>query len=221
VGKHRNYPVGSAGYLHRQDSRHLTRRNASGLQLTKFGKRPFAAIDGEGGTREDGHHYFLVRAGKFELVSGDSLPLTTRDVLDFLCALPPNYIYVGFAFGYDVTMIVRGMPADRLARLMDRKSRTRVIEGKLVTLEVDWNEYQLDYMPGKEFKVRKQLNWSDDRDRSRNTAPVWTPWFVVHDVFSFFQCSFVSALDCGSQPNTESQSTKSRKARTSARSSLV
>ena len=210
MGKNRTYPVGSPGYEHRRATRHKTRRDASGAQLTRFGARRFAAIDGEGGTvwgpvvpdspAPPGHHYYLLRAGAHELVRGnsagnDSVPLTTRDILDFMCTRDPDYIYVAFAFGYDVTMTVRDMPAERLSRLMDRKSRTRVLDGKLVTLPLDWEEYQLDYMPGKEFKVRKQLNWSDDRDRSRNTAPVWTPWFIVHDVFSFFQCSFVSALD--------------------------
>lgn len=188
MGKHKKYPVGSYGWEKRAKSRAKTRNG-----IPEFAIRPFAAVDGEGGTKDGRHHYFLLRAGEHELYNKNDRPLTGIQCMEWLAHLPTDKIYVAFAFGYDVTMMVRDMPMDRLKRLMARDKRTKVVDGKLVTYPVDWKQFQLDYMPGKEFKVRVQENYWPEDD-TRGDDPQWTPWVTVHDTFSFFQCSFVSAL---------------------------
>lgn len=206
MGKHIKYPVGSYGWQKRQGGKNV--RHYNGVRIPEFSDRQFAAVDGEGGTvwgpvlpdspAPPGHHYYLLRTGEQELFNPPSAgPLTARQCFDYVTALPPDRIYVAFAFGYDVTMMVRTLPKSKLERLMARAARTRVIGKKLHTYAVDWDEYQLDYMPGKEFKVRKQLDWDrvNDSRRLRRDTAVWTPWFTIHDVFSFFQCSFVAALE--------------------------
>jgi hypothetical protein len=83
---------------------------------------------------------------------------------------------VGYFFDYDVTKILEDLPFAKLERLMNRGSRIRK-DGRGV-FPVDYGPYQLDYLPRKEFKVRKGNG----------------PWVVINDVGPFFQCRFVEAL---------------------------
>lgn len=72
--------------------------------------KPFTGCDGEGcGKDELGRQlYMLFRMGERELFTGHHL--RTEELLNFICDHPANEILVGFAFGYDVTMILRDLP---------------------------------------------------------------------------------------------------------------
>lgn len=141
-------------------------------------EKPFIGIDGEGGNIPE-HEYLLLRAGDSVLETGK--PLEWRECLDFLCDLPRDAIYVGYYFDYDVTMILRGLPEERLHRLFDREART--FDKRLLRVDVG-REFQIDYLPRKELRVRRVL------DNGK-----YSHWTVVNDVGSFFQCSFVAALE--------------------------
>jgi hypothetical protein len=132
-----------------------------------------------------------MRAGTRELMNEDGAPLSSQQCLGFLADLPSDHIYVAFFFDYDVTMMVRDMPLDRLDRLLHREKRI-VKNQPGACYAVDWAGFQLDYLPGKEFKVRRKL--SDKK---------YGPWTVVSDTGSFFQCSFVAALKRWFGPDTE------------------
>lgn len=147
---------------------------------------PFVGIDGEGGNLPTGHEYLLLRAGSQTLSTGN--PLTTRECLRFLAGLPTDVNYIGYFFGYDVTMMLRGMPEERVRRLLNRGARTMKHGG---TMPLDYGPYEMDYLPNKEFKIRRKGN----------------PWVVINDVGSFFQCSFYKALtlwDIGTPEQRES-----------------
>lgn len=155
------------------------------------GRKPFAGVDGEGGNIPDGkgnvtHEYLLLRAGEHVLETGEVL--TSAECLAFLCDLPNDVIYVAFFFDYDVTMMLRDVPPERLARLLDTDCRR--IPGKpCSSFAVDWNEFQFDYLPGKEFKVRRRIG------REPVTRKLlYSPWVIINDTGSFFQTSFVKAL---------------------------
>lgn len=153
--------------------------------------KPFIGIDGEGGDDTEGHHqYYLLTAGEWKIATGK--PLTPQECLGFIAALPPDVYYVGYFFDYDVTMILRGLPPEKIARLFDREARTQIIggEGREYTYPVDWAGYQIDYLPHKEFKVRRFTGTLDHKGKK-----VFTPWVVINDVGTFFQTSFVKALD--------------------------
>lgn len=168
----------------------------------------FVAVDGEGGNLDNGYHaYFLLTAGQSSLVpSGGNARLTSRECLGLLADLDPKAIYVAYFFDYDVTKICEDLPWAKLRRLMDRSSRVRDVGGSL--FPVDWDEFQLDYLPRKEFKVRRKLP-IDRRcpfcDTGRNYGDIgcdhiqppqqYGPWIVINDVGSFFQCRFVEALE--------------------------
>lgn len=146
----------------------------------------FVGVDGEGGNKficwPDGtivkhHEYYLIRVGSHMLRSDKALG--TYDILDFLVSLPytDRNIYVSYFFDYDVTMILRDLSDERLDRLVHREKRLG--ENYYFPAALDWYEFQFDYMPHKYFSVKR---------RGAKHG------FVVHDVGTFFQCSFVRAL---------------------------
>lgn len=154
------------------------------------GRRPFAGIDGEGGNAGGRHHYYYLRAGGRELYNDNDAPLDTVQCLEFLAGLPVGYNYVGFFFDYDVTMILKDLPWERVGQLLH--PRTYIgRDGRKHTSGVDWNGYQLTYRPGKEFCVRKLIS-GDPFEKGSKTA--YTRWTRINDVGSFFQCTFVRTL---------------------------
>jgi len=90
-------------------------------------------------------------------------------------------IYVAFAFDYDVTMMLRQVGQRIWNKLLNRSGRERIVNGKPTGQywPVEVGEFEIDYMPHKEFKVR------------RKGSKYYT---VIHDTFTFFQSSFVVAL---------------------------
>lgn len=143
---------------------------------------PFRGIDGEGGgehgTVHPGYHaYFLLSAGLQRLdPKPGNVRITSGQALDFISSLDPAYCYVGYFFDYDVTKILEDLPHAKLARLMDRSARRRK-DGRGL-FPVDYGPWELDYLPRKEFKVRRKGG----------------PWVTINDVGPFFQCKFVEAL---------------------------
>jgi hypothetical protein len=164
MGDHKKYPVGSYGWKRR---------------VNRGGRRkPFVGVDGEGGTDSSGRHrYYYLRAGRRELYNSDGSPLSTGQCLAFIAGLPGDATYVGFFFDYDVTKILSELSLERVGRLLHPKSFIGR-DGKSHTSYTDWQDFQITYRPGKEFRVRQ-------RDGQ---------WVTINDVGSFFQCTFVKAL---------------------------
>lgn len=164
--------------------------NALGWQRRSSNSRllPFCGVDGEGGNFGllpiQNHEYVLLRAGEFSIErSGDEGGLTVWECLEFLANLPKDRIYVSYFFDYDVTMMLRRMPEERLRRLFNREERA--VPGKLgSSFPVDFGPYSMDYLPGKEFRVRRRPRQKGEKQ----------PWTVISDTGAFFQTSFVSAL---------------------------
>jgi hypothetical protein len=150
---------------------------------TALRDKPFRGIDGEGGgekgTRHPGYHaYFLLSAGRSSILpAGDNIRISTSEALRFIASLDESFCYVGYFFDYDVTKILEDLPATKLDRLMNREKRLRK-DGKGV-FPVDYGPYEIDYLPRKEFKVRRKGG----------------TWRVISDVGPFFQCRFLTALE--------------------------
>lgn len=174
----------------RKGDRHVSDRTAYMREYmrarrgsTNRANMPFVGIDGEGGgeqgDKHPGYHaYFLLRAGEKSIrPDGDNVRITTGQALEFISGLDPHATYVGYFFDYDVTKILEDLPWTKLERLMNRNARRRS-DGHGI-FPVDYGPFELDYLPRKEFKVRKGKG----------------PWIVINDVGSFFQCRFVQALE--------------------------
>lgn len=149
----------------------------------------FGTIDGEGGNIQDEtalfgtkHEYLLLRADEFEL--GEGQPLDYRRCFDFLSHLPRNRIWSGYFFDYDVTMMCKSMPEERARRLFDPSLRIRpqtARNGDQMAFDcIDVEDWQIGYLPHKEFKVRRIGQDS---------------FTVIADTGTFFQTSFVRTLD--------------------------
>lgn len=148
--------------------------------------RPFIGIDGEGGTRNGHHAYYLLRVGEKVLYKNGE-PLTGRECLDFLFneCVDSDAIPVAFFFNYDVTMILRDLPFDIQQQICDRTSRTeRDEKGKVTTKKVRWLNYLIDYLPGRMFSIG--MFEPGESGSFRNVE--------ISDAQGFFQCSFVKAL---------------------------
>lgn len=176
-------------------------------RASRQAQREFIGADGEGGTIDGKHEYLLFRVGHETLNTGK--PLRINECLEFIANLDPNPIYVGYYFDYDVTMILRDMPAERIERLLAREKRTT--PGYVNPAPIDYGPYQIDYMAHKEFKVRRKgapcprcnatghIEHDDESydcimcNGSGHTGH--SKWVVISDVGSFFQCSFVAALE--------------------------
>lgn len=139
----------------------------------------FKGVDGEGGNIDGRHEYQMLRAGDHVLYTGKAL--STYECLNFLANLPLGVIYISYAFDYDVTMMLRELPVNRLERLFDRECRVIMVNGKPTSrcYPVAVGPFEIDYIPRKEFRVRH-------KGRTR--------WIVISDTFTFFASKFTVAL---------------------------
>jgi hypothetical protein len=165
------------------------RRKSSGRPHSPGKLRSFVGCDGEGcGTDELGRqNYMLLRIGEEELYTGRRL--TTAECLDFICDAPKNAILVGFAFGYDVTMILRDLPASQQKRLFEPKEFG---EGK--SPFVWYRDFDIDYLPRQYLKVRRveRIRTADGKEVRR---VVKGSTRIIYETFGFFQKAFLKVLN--------------------------
>lgn len=126
----------------------------------------FIGFDGEGYTDSMGsHHYNLLCCSNGNFVQDDSL--STKKCFDFLLDnSAKHHISVCYGASYDVNMMLRDVPKDKLIELWN-------------TNETKWNDYKIRYVNRKEFSL---YHYSTKR-----SCQLW-------DVIGFFQGKFVSAL---------------------------
>jgi hypothetical protein len=140
-------------------------------------------VDGEGGNvPEEGtlfgnrHQYLSLRVGPELLETGK--PLSYQECFNFLSGQSPKYLYVAYFFDYDVTMMIRTLPKHVAAQLLNRHLRGARNDPNW-TIPVTYDGYDFDYLPHKEFKIR--------RTGTKH-------WITISDVGQFFQGSFLSTL---------------------------
>lgn len=136
------------------------------------------AWDGEGATVRNRHVYTLF-AGSCGIEIENQNGLANGDALAALAMGLREYkgLHVGFAIGYDVNLMLRGLP---------RKVLERIWTGE----KTYWTDARHGMKIGVEWRPRKYLNvttWR--RGDTKGTGGTW--W----DVWPFFQRSFVAALD--------------------------
>lgn len=160
-------------------------RRASGTEP----ERPFCGCDGEGaGLDSLGRQNFqLFRMGERELFR-DGARLETRELLDFICDHPKEEILVGFAFGYDATMILRDLPPGQQERLFQPKEFKKGHNNY-----VWYKEFEIDYLPKQYLRVRRvEISRSGSGRETRKVIPGSTR--TVYETFGFFQKSFLKVI---------------------------
>jgi hypothetical protein len=140
--------------------------------------RKFIFWDGEGTkslVTEGKQNYSLF--GNSEGNYLQDVELHTRQMLEFIIEQgrrSPHAFHVGFAFEYDVNMILRNMNPTQFSFL---KSRGFVFYG----------DYRIEHIPHKWFQVTKYGPTYPDNKRDKITVR-------IADMFGFFQCSFLKAI---------------------------
>jgi hypothetical protein len=120
------------------------------------------ALDGEGIAGK----YVLLATSDGSYIENYWDGLGTVKCFDFLLALPQKPLKFGFAFGYDVNMILRDVEPKNL---QDLRSKNQTV----------WNNYYIQHFPSKMFRVK-----------NRSSGISITIW----DQFPFVQSSFVKFL---------------------------
>lgn len=141
-------------------------------------QRPFVGVDGEGENLENGYHAYNLLTCGIESITPKVFErrLRTTDCLAFLADQSSDNVYVGYFFDYDVSKILEDLPWSKLDRLIHREKRVRTKGGYF---PVEYEGFQIDYFPKKEFRVKRIESKS---------------WTIIFDVGSFFQCAFLKAL---------------------------
>lgn len=153
----------------------------------------FISVDGEGVTRPDGtHNYIMLSVGEETIWSkDDDTPLTWREIFPFLyrCFLVhSDAVFVGFSLGYDYAQWFRTLPEHRAALLLtpagialrQPKSATMI-----APFPVRYHGWEFDIMGGR-FKLRPEGE---------------KHWMWINDAFPFFQCSFLKAIGTPDDPH--------------------
>lgn len=152
----------------------------------RAGPTKFIAIDGEGVTEDDGtHRYVLLSCGEHHLhLDGATLGFT--DILEFLWPCfeaRSDHAFIGFYLGYDWSQWIRNLPWDRAKYLVDQQlvaRRRRNFIPHAPPFPVTYAGWEFDWLYGRRFKLRPEGEKS---------------WMTICDVGSFFQCSFMKAID--------------------------
>lgn len=161
----------------------------------KYQSRPFVAVDGEGITdhRTNQHDYMLLCIGDQALHTGK--PLSSAECLKFICDAPAidDALLTSFSFGYDVSMILRDLPAERLARILADKPH------QMHTVQYTWWRapsgvtYGIEYLPRNYLRIcRTKLVRGRDGDHYPQAIPGTAR--TIYEAFGFFQCSFAKAI---------------------------
>lgn len=150
-------------------------RKHSGPKKTKWERKLIVAWDGEGANREDGTHIYNLIANSEGTRLFDKSPdgLSSRSVLDFFIKYGnPNAINVIYGGSYDVNMLLKDLPKDKIKELWIRG-------------DVYWEDFRIFYAPRKKLTVQK-FYLSGEHTVSKHTFTLW-------DVLGYFQSTFVVA----------------------------
>lgn len=181
-------------------SRTLPKRNRDYRYGGKIREYKFIGVDGEGVTRPDGkHEYILLSVGDQSLYHPDGRELSWHDILPFLwqCYLDnPNATYVGFYLGYDFTQWLKHLPENRARMLLtDEGIRLRKRTnsgGNKKPFPVNYNGWHFDFLGLKRFQL-----WKCDSNKVGECYGDcnWRQRMYICDAGPYFQTSFLAAVE--------------------------
>jgi hypothetical protein len=161
-------------------SKHAIRRERENTKNRARASGHFLGIDGEGQGRER-HKYVLLACadeeGEFQDYVEDENGLGTIPCLEFILNLPQSSRIFAFAFGYDLTKILKDLNNEKLYYLFRPELRRRSKKwAHLGPRPILWEGYKLN-IQGTKFSV-------SDGERH---AVIW-------DIWKFYQSRFTKAL---------------------------
>jgi hypothetical protein len=162
-------------------------------------KREFIGVDGEGVSRPDGRHeYVLLSIGDKSLYYPDGRRLTFYDIIPFLweCFLEkPEAVYVGFYLGYDFTHWFRDLPENRARYLFTnegiaRRKRTKS-GGNTRPFAVEHRGWCFDLLGLKRLRLWQCRNHNPEPGHKCETSSR----LYICDTGPFFQTSFLNVIE--------------------------
>lgn len=159
----------------------------------------FIGVDGEGVTRPDGKHdYVLLSVGESSLFHDDGSRLHTLEIFEFLWSSflkNPKATYVGFYLGYDFTHWVRDLPESR-ARLLftnegiAKRARSKS-GGNTRPFPVEHRGWCFDFLGFKRFRLWECPNHTYEKGHKCPTSLR----LYICDSGAFFQTSFLNVVE--------------------------
>lgn len=142
-----------------------SRAHRHGKYNSKFNRQPIG-VDGEG---EHGRYTLLAASdgSGIERYIQNRKGLSTNACLDFLINLPRTRFVWGFAFSYDINMLLGSVPISELTRLAK-------------TGRVFYGDWRIAHIPGKTLTITHRP--------TKRTVTVW-------DMYPWIQSSFVAMLE--------------------------
>lgn len=155
------------------------------------------------------HDYVLLSVGNQSL-HNNGRKLSWREIFPFLWEqfeANPHAAFVGFFLGYDFTHWLRDLPASRAWKLLHKEGITsRSRRNAEVPNPRPWpvrcGMWEFDILANKRFMLRpfvprdkQELVVVNHKDGTSTTKPKARPWLYVCDSGSFFQSSFLTAID--------------------------
>jgi hypothetical protein len=147
----------------------------------------------------------------------DNQPLQINEIFDWILSLPRDAYLVVFSGGYDFSQILRQLKPERLCRLKQLEwskdharlmKRGKADDGNPLAIEAaaderrkstEWTDvtiagqkYRLQYTPRKRFVIARGMA-DPERPWAIATDPNSTR--TIHEVFGFFQSSFLKAVE--------------------------
>lgn len=186
--------VVSLGSTVRRDAPKRIRRKGNVLPTTEF-----IAVDGEGVTRPDGkHEYVLLTVGDQSLYYPDGRRLTFYDIFPFLWEQfleNPEAAYVGFYLGYDFTHWLRDLPENRARLLLTNEGialRKRSNSGgNTRPFPIEHRGWVFDFLGLKRLRLWQCENHNYETGHKCSTSLR----LYVCDAGSFFQTSFLNVVE--------------------------
>lgn len=162
---------------YRQRLKEAGQSTRGGTTVTLFQKAQMGDVvvyDGEGVTVGEEHYYTMLAAlgpdNTYLTLESDGQRLTTYNILSFLAECKRRWarvLHIGFALSYDVIQWLHDL------KLSELKEALRDGDKPL-----DWQGFAISYTPRHEFWL----------GLGKSSSTIW-------DIFGFFQCSLLSAID--------------------------
>lgn len=180
---------------HSRQCQHKSTRHDKRNREARQSPTSFVGVDGEGITLPDGtHKYVLFGVGSDQIE--DPRGLHWSRVLEFLYdsfRSQPKSAFVGFYLGYDFTQILRTLPERKAWELLSpdgQAHRRRISKTPKMVLPVQCDGWEIDIIPGKRLKIRPHDCHPDEYCKCKRE-----PWMYICDAGSFWQTSFLNAMN--------------------------
>lgn len=178
-------------------------KNAARMRVVRAAQIPtFIGVDSEGIGQGKNHRTVLLGVGENQYIAANTrLGLQWKEVFEFLYSqykANPNAAFVGFYLSYDFNNWLSSLPQQIAWLLLTKKglATRKMSEVKARRRQyhpVRYDGWEFDMMSDKRLSIRPRV--CDCAERKLKCEHDQNGWMHVCDAGSFFQSSFLTAID--------------------------